>query len=100
MGRDVNDGLTDTAPASPVITATADGTGSSPDTVTVTIYGLSYIVDVTTDRDDWQLPDVADGHEHRVMWAIDDAVEEYVAANDDHEGRERATHRYRSRRAA
>ena len=66
----------------PVITAEAHGTGSSPETVALTIDGATWIVDVGCDRDDWQLPDVADGHEHRLLWAIDDAIEAWHRDNE------------------
>lgn len=65
----------DLATHRPAITAVAGGDYSSPEYVTVTIDGTATVVDVTVDRDDWQVPDVADGHEHRVMWAIEDAIE-------------------------
>lgn len=58
------------------VTAVAHGPGSTwPETVTVTIAGVSHVVDVGCDRDDWSLPEVDDGHEHRVLWAIDDAID-------------------------
>lgn len=65
----------------PVITAEAHGTGSSPESVALTVDGVTTIVDVGCDRDDWQLPEVADGHEHRLLWAIDDAIEAWHADN-------------------
>lgn len=80
MGRDIN-GLIE-APLPPVITAEAHGTGSSPETVALTIDGTTWIVDVGCDRDDWQLPEVADGHEHRLLWAIDDAIEAWHVDNE------------------
>lgn len=65
------------------VTAVAHGPGSTwPETVTVTIAGVSHVVDVGCDRDDWQLPDVADGHEHRLLWAIDDAIEAWHRDNE------------------
>ena len=70
-----------TAPR-PAITAVAAGDGS-PETVTVTVDGVIHIVDVSVDRDDWQLPEVDDAIAHRVLWAIDDAVEAYLADADD-----------------
>lgn len=79
MGRDIN-GLTEST-RPPVIAAEAHGTGSSPETVALTIDGTTWIVDVGCDRDDWQLPEVADGHEHRLLWAIEDAIEAWHGRN-------------------
>ena len=61
--------------AGPVVAAKAFGDGASPHLVEVTVDGLTYFVSVDLDRDDWSLPEVADGHEHRVLWAIDDAID-------------------------
>ena len=71
----------------PHLTATAHGTGSSPSTVTVTIGDATHVVDVTPDRDDWTLPDCETVDAHRVLWAIDEAVEAYLADADDGEPR-------------
>lgn len=82
----------------PVITAVAAGyPGASPEYVTVTIDGVAHHVDVTVDRDDWQVPDVADGHEHAVMGAIDDAVEKW---HQDNAPEASALHRQWARSAA
>ena len=62
----------------PAITATAHGDMSSPECVTLTVDGVIHFVDVTVDRDDWQLPDVADGYEAALIGAVDDAVEAYL----------------------
>jgi hypothetical protein len=67
----------------PHLTATAHGTGSTPSTVTVTIGDVTHVVDVTPDRDDWTLPDCETADAHRVLWAIDEAVEAYLADADD-----------------
>lgn len=72
-----------TAPATPAISVLAAGDGSTyPETVTVTIAGVAHIIDVSGDRDDWQLPEVADGHEHRMLWAIEDAIELWLSRNE------------------
>lgn len=58
------------------VTAIAHGPGSTwPETVTVTIAGVSHVVDVTPDRDDWTMPEVDDADTVRILWAIDDAIE-------------------------
>ena len=67
----------------PHLTAIAHGTGSTPSTVTVTIGDVTHVVDVTPDRDDWTLPDCETADAHRVLWAIDEAVEAYLADADD-----------------
>lgn len=72
-----------------VITAVADGTGSHPSHVVVTIGGVAHTVDVTPDRDDWELPDCETVDALRVLWAIDDAVERYLVDADDGEPRRR-----------
>ena len=65
--------------ARPVV-AVAHGPGSTwPEMVTVTIAGVAHVVDVSGDRDDWSLPEVEAGHEHRLLWAIDDAIEAWHA---------------------
>jgi DNA-binding protein YbaB len=65
------------------ITATAAGyPGASPEYVTVTIAGVAHVVDVTVDRDDWQLPEVEGVDDIRILWAIDDAIEVWRAANE------------------
>ena len=69
-----------TAPR-PAITAVAAGDGSYPDTVTVTVDGVAHLVDVSVDRDDWQLPEV-DADAVRLLWAIDDAIEAWHADNE------------------
>ena len=72
---------TNTAPAPrPAITAVAAGDGS-PETVTVTVDGVIHLVDVSVDRDDWQLPEV-DADAVRLLWAIDDAIEAWHADNE------------------
>lgn len=71
-------------PARPHLTATAHGTGSTPSTVTVTIGDVTHVVDVTPDRDDWQWQLGADDSQDLdILWAIDDAVEAYLADADD-----------------
>ena len=65
--------------AGPVV-AVAHGPGSTwPEMVTVTIAGVSHVVDVTPDRDDWSLPEVDDADAARILWAIDDAIEAWHA---------------------
>lgn len=66
----------------PVITAEAHGTGSSPESVALTVDGTTWIVDVGCDRDDWQLPEVDDAIAHRVLWAIEDAIEVWLRATE------------------
>jgi DNA-binding protein YbaB len=62
----------------PVVTATVTDAGCHPREVTVTIDGAAHVVDVSRDRDDWQMPDVDDAAlEIRVMVAVDDAVSEW-----------------------
>lgn len=68
--------------AGPVV-AVAHGPGSTwPETVTVTIAGVAHVVDVTVDRDDWQLPEVDDAIAHLVAGAVDDAIEAWHADNE------------------
>ena len=50
--------------------------------VTVTIAGVAHVVDVSGDRDDWQLPEVDDAIAHRVLWAIEDAIEVWLRATE------------------
>lgn len=59
------------------VTAIARGPGSTwPETVTVTIAGVEHVIDVTPDRDDWELPSESVPDEAvRILWAIDDAIE-------------------------
>ena len=68
--------------ARPVV-AVAHGPGSTwPETVTVTIAGAEHIVDVTPDRDDWDLPPGDNPDDAvRLLWAIDDAIEAWHADN-------------------
>ncbi len=68
--------------ARPVVTAKAFGEGASPHLVEVTIDGLTYFVSVDRDRDDWQLPEVDDAIAHRVLWAIEDAIEVWLRATE------------------
>jgi hypothetical protein len=66
------------------VTAVAHGGGSTwPESVTVTIDGVVHVIDVTGDRDDWDVPsdDVPDDVV-RILWAIDDAIEVWRAANE------------------
>ncbi len=65
------------------VTAVAHGPGSTwPEMVTVTIAGVSHVVDVTPDRDDWDLPSESIPDEAvRILWAIDDAIEAWHADN-------------------
>lgn len=65
-----------------VVTAEAHGTGTYPTSVVVTIDGVAHAVDVTPDRDDWTLPDCETVDAHRVLWAIDDAIEAYLLDTD------------------
>ena len=68
--------------ARPVV-AVAHGPGSTwPETVTVTIAGVSHVVDVTPGRDDWSLPEVDDADAVRILWAIDDAIEAWHRDTD------------------
>ena len=68
--------------ARPVV-AVAHGPGSTwPEMVTVTIAGVAHVVDVSGDRDDWQLPEVDDAIAHRVLWAIEDAIEVWLRATE------------------
>jgi hypothetical protein len=67
----------------PTITATAHGDGLSPDTVELTIDGVTTIVDVGCDRDDWELPDVDDAIAYRVLIQVEDAVEAHQRDADD-----------------
>lgn len=65
------------------ITAVAHGDGCTwPETVTLTIAGVAHVVDVSVDRDDWQLPEVDDAIAHRVIWAIEDAIEAWHRATE------------------
>lgn len=65
-----------------VIAAEAHGTGSSPESVALTVDGTTWIVDVGCDRDDWQLPEVDDAIAHLVAGAVDDAIEAWHADNE------------------
>lgn len=65
--------------ARPVVTAKAFGDDTSPHLVEVTIDGLTYFVSVDRDRDDWELPEVDAAIAHRLLWAIDDAIETWHA---------------------
>lgn len=65
----------------PVITAEAHGTGSSPESVALTIDGTTWVVDVGCDRDDWSLPEV-EVDAVRLLWAIEDAIEAWHADNE------------------
>ena len=60
------------------IRAVPRGEYTHPSTVEVTIDGVTTIVLVDGDRDDWELPDCDESIAHRVLWAIDEAVERFL----------------------
>lgn len=83
-----------TTPASnrTAISATATGDGSTwPERAIVTIAGVAYLVDVTVDRDDWQLPEVDDAIAHLVAGAVDDAIEAWHRDNEPEVTRQERT---------
>jgi hypothetical protein len=84
------DTATTPAPA-PVVTCTAYSAGSSPESVALTVDGTTWIVDVGCDRDDWSLPEVDDAIAHRVLWAVDDAIEAWHRDNEPEVTRQERT---------